>query len=208
MQLPAALRIRATASALGLLTAVALLVGPTTASADGHELFITSARENADQSVATLPLFRGTSHGLTVWYTVADSSDERDAEARGVNFSAKLRHLVGTAAVQTVRLVDGVVDFPATVHFGLGRVVTPGGRLLLTTHGERYRERLSEEERRRFDAGELVVRWEDVAGTNLCAAFHPPAWVRERLAGELAYVDFAAEGAKGNPHQDVHVFRK
>ncbi len=90
----------------------------------------------------------------------------------------------------------------------LGRVLTPGGRLLLTTHGERYRERLSEEERRRFDAGELVVRWEDVAGTNLCAAFHPPAWVRERLAGELAYVDFAAEGAKGNPHQDVHVFRK
>ena len=126
MQLPAALRIRATASALGLLTAVALLVGPTAASADGHELFITSARENADQSVATLPLFRGTSHGLTVWYTVADSSDERDAEARGVNLSAKLRHLVGTAAVQTVRLVDGVVDFPATVHFGLGRVVTPG----------------------------------------------------------------------------------
>ena len=124
--LPAALRYRAVASALGLLAAVAPLVGSTAAHADGHDLFITSARENADQSVATLPLYHGTSHGLTVWYTLADSSDERDAEARGVNFAPKLRNLVGTAAVQTVRVVNGLVDFPATVHFGLGRVVTPG----------------------------------------------------------------------------------
>src|SRR5207245_10501122 len=118
--------LRPSRSLAALLTASVLLVAPNVAHADGHKLFIASARENADQSVATLRLFRGTSHGLTVWYTIADSSDERDAEARGVNFSAKLRHLVGTAAVQTVRLVDGVVDFPATVHFGLGRVVPRG----------------------------------------------------------------------------------
>ena len=126
MQRLTALPVRATASALALLSAVALLIAPAAAHADGRALFITSARENADQSVATLPLFRGTSHGLTVWYTVADSSDEHDAEARGVNFSQKLHNLVGTSAVQTVRLVNGVVDFPATVHFGLGRVVVAG----------------------------------------------------------------------------------
>ena len=90
----------------------------------------------------------------------------------------------------------------------LARVLRPGGRLLLTTHGDRYRERLAADERARYDAGELVVRWEDVAGTNLCAAFHPPDWVRERLAGGVEHVEFAPEGAKGNPHQDIHVFRK
>ena len=90
----------------------------------------------------------------------------------------------------------------------LARVLRPGGRLLLTTHGDRYRGRLDAAERARYDAGEVVVRWEDVAGSNLCAAFHPPSWVRGRLAGELEHVEFAPEGAKGNPHQDVHVFRK
>jgi SAM-dependent methyltransferase len=88
------------------------------------------------------------------------------------------------------------------------RVLRPGGRLLVTTHGDRYREKLTAEERARYDAGELVVRWGEVAGTNLAAAYHPPAWVRAHLAGELEQVAFSPEGAAGNPHQDVHVFRK
>lgn len=117
--LPHAVRVRFAGPALGILTALATLVGPNAAHADGRQLFIASARENADQSVATLPLFKGTSHGLTVWYAMADSSDENDARARSVNFSAKLRNLAGTSAVQRVRIVNGLVDFPASVHFGL-----------------------------------------------------------------------------------------
>jgi SAM-dependent methyltransferase len=41
----------------------------------------------------------------------------------------------------------------------LRRVLQPGGRLLVTTHGESYVARLDEDERARFNAGELVVRW-------------------------------------------------
>src|SRR5206468_8257505 len=63
----------------------------------------------------------------------------------------------------------------------LRRVVRPGGFVLLTMHGERYLERLGEDERRRFQAGQLVVRWGAVPGTNLCTTFHPPTWVRARL---------------------------
>ena len=89
----------------------------------------------------------------------------------------------------------------------LERVVRRGGHLILSTHGERYLDRLTRDERERFLAGEVVVRWEEVAGTNLCTTFHPPGYVRERLAAAFEPVDFLAEGAKGNPHQDLFVFR-
>jgi SAM-dependent methyltransferase len=89
----------------------------------------------------------------------------------------------------------------------LRRVLRPGGYLLLTTHGERYRERLAPAERTRFDAGDIVVRWQEVAGSNLCAAYHPPGSL-VALAGDFDQVAFSAEGAAGNPHQDVHVFRR
>ena len=90
----------------------------------------------------------------------------------------------------------------------LHRVLRPGALLLLTTHGDHYVGRLTPAERDRYRAGEVVVRWEQVAGTNLCTAFHPPVYVRERLAARFEALDFVAEGAKGNPHQDLFVFRR
>ncbi len=90
----------------------------------------------------------------------------------------------------------------------LRRVLRPGGFLLFTVHGESYRARLSPDERERFDAGGVVVRWEDVAGTNLCSAFHPPAYVHDVLARGFTFVELAPEAAKGNPHQDVVLLRK
>jgi SAM-dependent methyltransferase len=90
----------------------------------------------------------------------------------------------------------------------LERVLRPGALLLLSAHGEHYVPRLTAEERERYARGEVVVRWEEVAGTNLCTAFHPPEYVRERLAAAFEPLDFVAEGAKGNPHQDLFVFRR
>jgi SAM-dependent methyltransferase len=90
----------------------------------------------------------------------------------------------------------------------LARVLRLGGLLLLSTHGERYLERLAPPERAAFERGEVVVRFEQVAGTNLCTTFHPPAYVRERLGADLELVDELPEGALGNPHQDLFVFRK
>lgn len=89
----------------------------------------------------------------------------------------------------------------------LRRVLRPEGLLVLSTHGERYRERLSAAERVRFDAGDLVVRWGAVAGTNLCTTFHPRAYL-ERLADGFDLLEHVPEGATGNPHQDLSVLRK
>jgi SAM-dependent methyltransferase len=91
----------------------------------------------------------------------------------------------------------------------LRRVLRPGGLLIVTTHGDRYLGRLNDEERNSYARGELVVRWESVAGTNLCTAFHPERYVRERLVGDgLELLEFAPDGAVGTPDQDLIVLRR
>jgi SAM-dependent methyltransferase len=88
------------------------------------------------------------------------------------------------------------------------RVLRPGGVFLLTTHGESYVPRLDEGERERFARGELVVRWGDVPGTNLCSAYHPERYLRETFARGFTFVELEPEGARGNPTQDLVVLRK
>lgn len=91
----------------------------------------------------------------------------------------------------------------------LHRVLRPGGWLIVSVHGAHYLPRLDDAERARFAAGELVVRWEDAAGSNLCAAYHPRPYVeRELLGAGFELAEFVEEGAKGNPFQDLYVLRK
>jgi SAM-dependent methyltransferase len=88
------------------------------------------------------------------------------------------------------------------------RVIRPGGHLLLTTHGDRYRGEMSAGEAALFDAGRLVVRRSDEPGSNACGAYHPRAYVRERLAAPFEVAAFRPEGALGNPHQDLWLLRR
>src|SRR5215470_13717222 len=122
------------ARVLSLLTALFLtaLLTSIAAIADGGQhlgtthFFIRSAQVNTDFTQVTLPLFRGASHGQTVYYVITDSSDRSDAATRGVYYAPKLANAEGTAAVQIVTVVNGVVDFPATVDFSPSRVLIPG----------------------------------------------------------------------------------
>jgi SAM-dependent methyltransferase len=90
----------------------------------------------------------------------------------------------------------------------LTRVLRPGGHLLLTLHGDAYLERLTADEQASYRRGALVVRWAEVAGSNLCTAFHPRAYVESRLDGPVALVEAVDEGAAGMPHQDLYVFQR
>ena len=113
-----------TAAGVAVVAAFVSTAG-STIRADGRTLFIRSAIEQGDGTV-TLPLYRGTSGGRTVWYIVLDASTSNAADRFGVNRAQKLANARGTLAVQKVAVKGGIVDFPATVDFGPVRNVVPG----------------------------------------------------------------------------------
>lgn len=90
----------------------------------------------------------------------------------------------------------------------LKRVLKPGGYIYLTTHGEHYLTGLNSSEQEQFRRGELVVREEQESGSNRCAVFHPPSYVRDTLARGLVVTDFIACGADGDSMHDVHLLQK
>jgi SAM-dependent methyltransferase len=70
----------------------------------------------------------------------------------------------------------------------LTRVTRPGGLMWFTLHGASYRDRLPLEQRERFDAGEIVVWFPEIEGTNLCAAYWPDESVEKILGRDLEVV--------------------
>jgi SAM-dependent methyltransferase len=90
----------------------------------------------------------------------------------------------------------------------LSRVTKPGGYIYFTTHGPNYLSVLTSQEREQFDAGRLVVREQQESGSNYCAVFHPPTYVREHMATDLTVVDYIPGGANGDSHHDVHLLKK
>jgi hypothetical protein len=90
----------------------------------------------------------------------------------------------------------------------LWRVLRPGGHLLITTQGEEYVPKLTDAERARYRAGQIVVRYGQAAGTNLCSVYHPEAYVRERLAGNFSVALSCPRSAAGNGSQDTFLLRK
>jgi hypothetical protein len=117
--------VRRTLFSLAIVSMAAALAPNVALAGGSQKLFVQSAVVNADDTV-TLPLYRGTSQGRTVWYVVFDSSDGGDADRLKVNTSAKLDNARGTAAVQRARVAGGAIDFPKTVDFRPSRVVVPG----------------------------------------------------------------------------------
>jgi hypothetical protein len=77
-------------------------------------------------------------------------------------------------------------------------------------HGAFYRFLLSPEQAQIFDAGELVVTGGDRPGSNICAAFHPWAYVEREFIQPygMEVLQFLPKGARGNPEQDSLLLRK
>ena len=111
-----------------LLAGLGSLSGVATASDDddSRRLFVSSAVENTADDTVKLPIYRGVSKGQAVWYVLLDASNGDAAKKYGINRADKLNNAKNTAAVQKVRLVNGEIEFPATVDFAPIRSVVPG----------------------------------------------------------------------------------
>lgn len=78
---------------------------------------------DAGNMTATLPLYRGTAQGRSVWYIITDLSDAADARARGVVHAPLLAR---AGHVQNTREQNGVIEFAAAPDFSPRRQVQPG----------------------------------------------------------------------------------
>ena len=88
-------------------------------------------------------------------------------------------------------------------------IVSARGYALSTVSGPGRTDLVPDEDRERFDAGELVVIREELVGTNATAAFHPERYLHEVLApqGGFEVVDLVPGGQK-DAQQDSLLLRR
>jgi SAM-dependent methyltransferase len=93
----------------------------------------------------------------------------------------------------------------------LERVLRPGGLLFFTVSGDVFASKLTPEDRARYESADLVTHFVDVEGSNLCAAYHPPAYVRAHMMRGLELLDEVPGGNRAAGAvlgQDSYLARK
>jgi len=95
----------------------------------GPVLLMKSGVVDANAGTVTLPLYRGQlKDGRNVWYILTDTDDRGNADALGLNFSAKLTYANACDKARHATLEgDGSLTFDrGTVDFTPDRALTPG----------------------------------------------------------------------------------
>lgn len=89
------------------------------------------------------------------------------------------------------------------------RITQKGGLLLLTTHGDVFKHKLTESERREYAQNKLVVRGQVVEGHRVFAAFHPPTYMRQLFESKAEVLEHINGAQKSwGLEQDVWILRK
>jgi SAM-dependent methyltransferase len=89
----------------------------------------------------------------------------------------------------------------------LGRILKPGGLLLITTMGETRLAQLSPSELKAFKAGNLIIQYRKYVGTNVCGTYNPREYVIGKLVKGWRLIHFRPGGAK-DQNQDVYLLQK
>jgi len=91
----------------------------------------------------------------------------------------------------------------------LKRILKPGGILLLTTQGDNFKSKLTDQEKKTFENGKLVVRGKVKEGHRTYSAFHPDAYLR-LLFKDFKILNHLVTDPKSKSHipQDTWIVRK
>ena len=111
----------------------ALYNGPAPSDFDhelvGPVLLLRAGKVDVQEGTVTLPLYKGAMEdGRTVWYILTDTNDEGNANALGLNYSAKLAYANVGRAVRSARLGAGgkLIFSRGTVDFSPNRRLVAG----------------------------------------------------------------------------------
>jgi ubiquinone/menaquinone biosynthesis C-methylase UbiE len=87
------------------------------------------------------------------------------------------------------------------------RITRQNGIILISTQGEAFLEKLSKDEIKKFNAGNLVVRGKTREGHRTYSAFHSPVYMK-KLISPNKVIEFIEGGkSKGRPGQDIWIIR-
>ena len=90
----------------------------------------------------------------------------------------------------------------------LHRILAPGGVLYFTTHGRPLTLHLPEALTTAFDADDLVVLREKLAGDNRCTTFQSFGYTKNTLLTDFDLLDFVEGRDTDHLRQDVYLVRK
>jgi len=119
----------------------------------------------------------------------------------------------GDATFDAVYALSVLTHLSEAMHFAwrdeLKRVLKPGGILIVTAHGDWYREHhLRPDEQKVYDAGRIVVRGGVEEGKKWFAAFHPPVFMRDRFFAGWTVLEHLTHPLPGSIEQDVWIARR
>lgn len=89
----------------------------------------------------------------------------------------------------------------------LERVAKDGGILFFTVHGEVFKEKLTDSEKKLFERGELVTKAGTKEGHRTFAAFQPPSFIRQLVKDHQILAHHPGVKENGIPRQDVWIVR-
>ncbi len=90
----------------------------------------------------------------------------------------------------------------------LMRILKPGGILIITLHGEAFKIQLSDDEIKKFDQQELIIKANTKEGHRTYGAFHPTQFVHQLVGKHIVAEHTKGNVVNGKPQQDTWVIQK
>lgn len=132
----------------------------------------------------------------------------------GVTFSSNQLTPPLQYEANTFDIIYGISIFThlsEEMHFAwfdeLIRVLKPGGILFITLQGNVFRDKLSREEKKKFDNGSLVIKAKTKEGHRTFSAFQPASFVRKLAKSNEILEHVEGIVNNGKPQQDTWVIK-